>query len=216
MAGGGGGLGDGFWLSVNLQLISERVLSALACLLVERMVCLTAERGWNKEAEISRWGKRFWQCEQPWTRVLWSVIKLLNTDAALPRVICHLSPETWKQNWELLFLHWAFASSHYYAHQMLFVCNKLHCLQSIAFRVFSFIVANTVPLLSGGRKAQWSFKKPLVPPLWLPHRCDVDSSWNNNVDGENQEEGEGRWKCTSAVLIFTVSVSVCMTVYKIW
>lgn len=35
---------------------------------------------------------------------------------------------------------------------MLFVCNKLHCLQSIAFRVFSFIVANTVPLLSGGEK----------------------------------------------------------------
>lgn len=41
--------GDGFWLFVHLQFISERVLSALACLLVERMVCLTAERGWNKE-----------------------------------------------------------------------------------------------------------------------------------------------------------------------
>lgn len=39
------GLGDGFWLFVYLQSISERVLSALACLLVERMVCLTAERG---------------------------------------------------------------------------------------------------------------------------------------------------------------------------
>lgn len=50
MAGGVGlGLGDGFGLFVHLQSISERVLSALACLLEERMVCLTAERGWNKE-----------------------------------------------------------------------------------------------------------------------------------------------------------------------
>lgn len=37
--------GDGFGLFVYLQSISERVLSALACLLEERMVCLTAERG---------------------------------------------------------------------------------------------------------------------------------------------------------------------------
>lgn len=36
-------------LFVNLQLISERVLSALAFLLVERMVCLTAESGWENE-----------------------------------------------------------------------------------------------------------------------------------------------------------------------
>ena len=58
MAGGGRGLAlalaAGFGLFVHLQSISERVLSALACLLVERMVCLTAERGWNKEREIFR------------------------------------------------------------------------------------------------------------------------------------------------------------------
>lgn len=36
---------------VHLQSISERVLSALACLLVERMVWRTAERGCNKERE---------------------------------------------------------------------------------------------------------------------------------------------------------------------
>lgn len=39
---------------VHLQSISERVLSALACLLVERMVCRTAERGCNKESEAGR------------------------------------------------------------------------------------------------------------------------------------------------------------------
>ncbi len=55
MAGGVGlGLGDGFGLFVHLQSISERVLSALACLFVERMVCLTAERGWNKEWKRQR------------------------------------------------------------------------------------------------------------------------------------------------------------------
>lgn len=45
-----------------------------------------------------------------------------------------------------------------------------------------------------GRKAQWSLKKALVPPLWLPHRCDVETSRNNNVDGENQDEGMGGWE----------------------
>ena len=51
---GGLGLSDGFGLFVHLQSISERVLSARACLLVERMVCLTAERGWNKERRRQR------------------------------------------------------------------------------------------------------------------------------------------------------------------
>lgn len=60
-SGVGGGLCDGLWLFVHLQSISERVLSALACLLVERMVCLTAEMGWNKDRErlIKRKGNRF-------------------------------------------------------------------------------------------------------------------------------------------------------------
>ena len=65
---GGGGDGGGDWHTdqrqdgftrvgvggdccVHLQSISERVLSARACLLVERMVCLTAERGWNKRGD---------------------------------------------------------------------------------------------------------------------------------------------------------------------
>lgn len=34
---------------MHLQSISERDLSDRACLLEERMVCLTAERGWNTE-----------------------------------------------------------------------------------------------------------------------------------------------------------------------
>lgn len=82
------------------------------------------------------------------------------------------------------------------------------------------------------------FQKAVVPPLWLPHRCDVDSSWNNNIDEQNQEDGEGKFQGNTkthfskahfssfiakllknpAVLKFTfttdtVSVSVCMNVY---
>ena len=38
---------QGGGVCVDLQSISERVLSARACLLVERIVCLTAERGWR-------------------------------------------------------------------------------------------------------------------------------------------------------------------------
>lgn len=39
---------------VYLQSISERVLSALACLLVERIVWRTADRGCNKESQPGR------------------------------------------------------------------------------------------------------------------------------------------------------------------
>lgn len=48
---GGGGLKRPL---VYLQSISERVLSALACLLVERIVWRTADRGCNKESQAGR------------------------------------------------------------------------------------------------------------------------------------------------------------------
>ncbi len=86
-------------------------------------------------------------------------------------------------------------------------------------------------LLSGGEKHN-GLLKGTGTTSWLPHRCDVDSIWNNNVNGENLDEGEGRFKrnmkiyfCKAhllsynakkhVVLIFTVtadrkSVSVCM------
>lgn len=68
---GGLGLGDGFGLFVHLQSISERVLSARACLLVERMVCLTAERGWNKERRRQRFKDKkidFFTWQDEWAK----------------------------------------------------------------------------------------------------------------------------------------------------
>lgn len=52
-------------------------------------------------------------------------------------------------------------------------------------------MAKTVLLLSEGEQHN-GLLKALVPPLWLPHKCDADASWNNNVEGENQERGKGR------------------------
>lgn len=75
----------------------------------------------------------------------------------------------------------SFSSPHYYASQWLFVCNGLHCMQSMGFGVFFIQSGQDSATAVRVRKAQWAFKKPLVPPLWLPHRCHVESHWNNNV-----------------------------------
>lgn len=96
------------------------------------------------------------------------------------------------------------ASPHYYAAQTLFVCIQLYCPLSMAFGGgdFSFMVANTVPLLSGQGEEKHnglSRSKALVPPLWLSHRCDVESTWNDNVDRENHIMGRrGTLTCSNA------------------
>lgn len=54
-----------------------------------------------------------------------------------------------------------------------------------------------------GETSTMVFLKALVPPLWLPRRCDVDSSWNNNVDGENQERGGGSSRGAQDHLLLT-------------
>lgn len=153
------------FLLVHLQSISERVLSALACLLVDRMVCLTPERGWNKQM-VQVKENRFSHWDQHSVREVGEVSSnhISESFATNMTLICrkkHLE----KQNSETLrrtescFLHWNFASSHYHASQRLLVCNKLHCLQSIASRVFSFIVAKTVLLLSVGEKHNGLLKR---------------------------------------------------------
>lgn len=113
--------------------------------------------------------------------------KLYNADFAMPWVAQH--------NYEIYpleSLHYSVASWHHSAHQTLSACSKLHCWEWISFRVFfpPFIAVNIVLLLLGGHNGL--FKKALVPPLWMPQRCDGDSSWNDYTDGENQEASGGK------------------------
>lgn len=204
------------FLLVHLQSISERVLSALACLLVDRMVCLTPERGWNKQM-VQVKENRFSHWDQHSVREVGEVSSnhISESFATNMTFICRkkTSGETklWNftQNWELL-------SALKLCIITLSCIPEAACLQQAPLLavnslqgVFIHRGQDSATAVSG-RKAQWSLKKALVPPLWLPHRCDVETSRNNNVDGENQDEGMGGMGTfTSAELNFYRLLQSC-------